>query len=158
MQLLLTAVLLATSGMAGCATPRAGSTSSTVDAQVRAFVLTVAADVTRDGPAAWRKHFSAGPNFFMAVNGRLVFSSSAVALAATDSFARTMKSVTLRWGDDLRVDALSDTLAVVAVSYHEVRTSNSGERVEEDGFFTATAEREEGRWVFRNAHWSLATP
>ncbi len=129
-----------------------------VDVSVRDFMRVVAHDVTQDGPAAWRKHFADSPAFFMAVDGHLVFPNSAVATAGIQGAAGMFKHIELRWGDDLRVDPLAENLAVVAASYHEVRVDTAGKRVDEDGFFTGTVERRDGRWQFRNVHWSAAAP
>ena len=159
--------LFATLMSAGCSAPHASSSeprsltpasASAVQDGVRAFTRTVAHDVTQDGPAAWRRHFSDTPSFFMAAEGQLAFPNSPAATAGIQSLARTIKQVELRWGDDLRVDPLAPDLAVVATSYHEVRVNTTGQRVEEDGFFTGVAEYREGRWQFRNAHWSLPVP
>ena len=49
-------------------------------------------------------------------------------------------------------------LAVVAVSYKEVRVNIIGLRVEDAGFFTGIAEYRNGRWQLRDAHWSVAAP
>lgn len=152
---------------AGCGTARDSSgeaqsltpaRAAAVEDDVRAFTRTVAHDVTQDGPVAWRRHFSDSPSFFMAAEGQLVFPNSLAATAGIQGLARTIKRIELRWGDDLRVDPLAPDLAVVATSYHEVRVNPAGQRVEEDGFFTGIAEYREGRWQFRNAHWSLPVP
>jgi hypothetical protein len=132
--------------------------ATSIENDVRAFMLAVAHDVTQDGPLAWCKHFSDGPAFFMADEGHLVFPNSAVATAGIQAFARTIKQIELRWGDDLRVDPLAADFAVVAASYHEIRVDTAGKRVDESGFFTGTAEKRDGRWQFRNAHWSVAAP
>jgi hypothetical protein len=129
-----------------------------VEDGVRAFTRTVAHDVTQDGPQAWRRHFADSPSFFMAAEGRLVFPNGAAATAAIQNLALTIKQIELRWGDDLRVDPLTNDLAVVATSYHEVRVSPTGLRVQEDGFFTGVAEYRAGRWKFRDVHWSVAVP
>jgi len=129
-----------------------------VEQSVRAYAQAVAHDITQEGPAAWRRHFADSPSFFMASEGRLVFPNSASATAAIQELARTMKSIELRWGDDLRVDPLTPDLAVVAASWHEVQVSTDGHRVEESGFFTGIAEHRDGRWQFRNVHWSVAGP
>ena len=131
---------------------------ATVEDGVRAFTRTVAHDVTEEGPAAWRKHFADIPSFFMAVDGHLVFASGAAAMAAIPDLVRAYKRIELRWGEDLRVDPLTADLAVVATSWHEVLIDAAGKRMEENGYFTGTAEYREGRWQFRNAHWSTATP
>ena len=131
------------------------ASATAVEDGVRSFTRAVAHDVTQDGPAAWRKHFSDGPSFFMAADGLLVFPNSTAATAGIHDLARTFKQIELRWGDDLRVDPLTPDLAVVAASYHEVRVNTAGQRVEESGFFTGVAEYRDGRWQFRNAHWSV---
>jgi hypothetical protein len=33
---------------------------------------------------------------------------------------------------------------------------SDGKRAESGGYFTGIAERRNGRWQFRNAHWSVA--
>ncbi len=160
-------LLLAAVASAGCGLRYGASIESqsmtaeraaVVDQGVRAFAKTVAHDVTQEGPTAWRRHFSDSPAFFMASEGRLVFPDSASATAAIQDLPRTIKQIELRWGDDLRVDPLTPDLAVVAASYHEVQVSPEGRRVEESGFFTGIAEHRDGRWQFRDAHWSVAAP
>jgi hypothetical protein len=128
--------------------------SAAVEDAVRSFMARVARDVTQNGPAAWGNVFVDGPSFFMAVDGQLVFPSGAAAIAALPELSRTIQHIELVWGEDLRVDPLTSSLAVVATSWHEVRVDGAGHRVDEKGFFTATAEYREGRWQFRNAHWS----
>ena len=126
-----------------------------VERSVRAFMQTVAHDVTQQGPPAWRKFFSHGPKFFMASGGHLVFPDYPSADKAINNLAATIKHIDLTWGGDVRVDALSPTLAVVATPWHEVRTLTSG-RVDDSGFFTGTVEFMDGRWQFRDVHWSVA--
>ncbi len=132
--------------------------AAAVEESARAFMRAVAHDVTQDGPAAWRKHFSESPSFFMASEGRLVFPNRAAATKGIQDFARTIKHIELRWGDDLRVDPLTSDLAIVAATWHEVQVSVEGKRVETTGFFTGCVEYQNGRWQFRDAHWSVAAP
>ena len=159
--------LLAMVAAAGCGSHHVASSESqsmtaaratAVDQSVRAFAQLVAHDVTQEGPSAWRRHFADSPEFFMAAEGRLVFPNSASATAGIQDLPRTIQRIDLRWGDDLRVDPLTPDLAVVAASYHEVQVSPEGRRVEENGFFTGIAEHRDGRWQFRNAHWSAIPP
>jgi hypothetical protein len=154
------ALLLATIALAGCQSNRAltSAQAAAVEDGVRAFTRTVAHDITQDGPSAWRRHFADSPSFFMASEGHLVFPNSAAATAGIQDVARSIKQIELQWGDDLRIDPLTPDLAVVAASYHEVQVKADGVRVNETGFFTAIAERQGGRWQFRNAHWSVAGP
>lgn len=128
--------------------------SSAVESAVRGFAENVAHDVTQDGPAAWQRYLEDSPAFFMAVDGAMAFPDSAAAKAGVDAFAPTIQHIELTWGDDLRIDVLAPNLAVVASTYHELQIFKSGNRVAEHGFFTGTAELRDGRWQFRNAHWS----
>jgi hypothetical protein len=127
-----------------------------VEDGVRAFTRVVAHDVTTEGPSAWRKHFADSPAFFMAVDGHLVYPNGAAAMAAIPDLARSIKHIELRWGDDLRIDPLTADLAVIASSWHEVIEDAAGKQMEETGYFTGTVEYRDGRWQFRNVHWSLA--
>jgi hypothetical protein len=161
------ALLLATLISALSATPQSASAqlqsltparAAAVEDGVRAFTRTVAHDVTEEGPSAWRKHFADSPSFFMAVDGKLAFPSGAAMIAAIPDVARAIKHIELHWGDDLRVDPLTADLAVVGTSWHEVVTDAAGKRLETSGYFTGTVEHRDGRWQFRNAHWSSAAP
>ncbi len=129
-----------------------------VEAGVRSFVSSVAHDVTQYGPAAWSKYFADEPAFFMADEGQLVFPSSEAAKQAIQNLARVFKSIDLQWGNDLRIDPLTPSLAMVAVPYTEVRIDNQGHRVTETGYFTGLAEFRNCRWQFRDAHWSAVPP
>jgi predicted outer membrane lipoprotein len=128
-----------------------------VDRDVRAFAATVAHDITQEGPAAWRRHFSDSPAFFMASEGQLQFPDSASATSGIQSLTRIIKHIELKWGD-LRVDPLTEQFAVVAAPWHEIVEDEAGKKVEESGYFTGVAESRNGRWQFRDAHWSVATP
>jgi len=134
------------------------ASSAQVESGVRAFMQTVAHDVTLDGPIAWRKHFAMSPAFFMAVNGSMAFADSAAATTGIQGAAQAIPHIELVWGNDLRVDPLTQELAVVATSWHEVQTNQAGKRVDSSGFFTGVAEQRDGRWQFRDAHWSEAEP
>jgi hypothetical protein len=138
--------------------PLTPAQSDAVQSAVKAFAQSVAHDVTHDGPVAWHKYLEDSPAFFMAVNGGMAFPDSAAAKAGVDAFAPTIQHIELKWGDDLRVDPLTPNLAVVAASYHELQVPKSGAPHNEDGYFTGTAELRDGRWQFRNAHWSEPLP
>jgi hypothetical protein len=140
----------------------AGSLTAASAAQVadsvRAFMQTVAHGVTQDGPAGWRKYFADTDAFFMAVDGHMVFPTSAAATAGIQEVALQFKQIELDWGAELRVDPLTPVLAVVASPFHEVQVHADGKRGEEAGFFTGVAEYRNQRWQLRDAHWSLAVP
>ena len=147
---------------AGCSAvapaPVAPADASSVEGAVRSFMARVAHDVTQEGPSAWATAFADGPSFFMAVDGQLVFPSGAAARAALPEVARAIPHIELVWGQDMRVDVLTPSLAVVATSWREVRMDAAGHHVDEKGFFTAVAESLDGRWQLRNAHWSDPRP
>jgi hypothetical protein len=162
-------LLLAAASSVGCGARHPASAeppsltpaqAAAVESGVQAFARDVARDVTRDGPSAWRKHFADTPSFFMAVDGRMVFPNSASATTGIQAAAGAFKQIDLQWGNDLRVDPLAASLAVMAASYHEIRVDAAGAREDETGFFTGTAEYgatpSGPRWQFRNVHWSAA--
>jgi hypothetical protein len=129
-----------------------------VETGVRDFMRQVAHDVTQDGPAAWRKHFADTPAFFMVVNGKIAFASGAAAVAGLPQVAAAIKQIELKWGDDLRVDPLAPDIAVVGAPYHELQLWADGRRVEESGYFTGVLQYRDGRWQFRDCHWSEPVP
>jgi hypothetical protein len=131
---------------------------SEVDSGVRAFMRDVARDVTQEGPTAWRKYFADTPAFFMAADGKIAFANSAEATAGIQQVAIAIKQVELKWGDDLRVDPLAPDLAVVAASYHELQVWADGRRVDENGYVTGVVQYRNGRWQFRDCHWSEPVP
>ena len=140
----------------GASHPR-GATSDEavmVDRAVRAFLQTVSHSVTQEGPLAWIKYFDESPAFFMAVNGQMAFPNSSAAREGTRKFAQTIRQIELKWGDDLRIDPLTNEYAVVGASWREVQVDTAGHTVTEAGYFTAVAEYRDGHWQFRNAHWS----
>jgi hypothetical protein len=143
-------------------TDRAGSLSAVdrtaVEQSVRGFMNAVAQDVTQGGPTAWAKEFADGPNFFMASDGVLVFASGAAAAQGIPALTQIIKKIELQWGQDLRVDALTSDLAAVGSTYQEIRTDPQGHESTEQGYFSGVAERRNGRWQFRDAHWSVLAP
>ena len=165
-RLLLVAVLAALTLTGCCRTGTSGgasnalspASSAQVENGVRAFMQTVAHDVTQQGPSAWRKHFADSPAFFMAVNGSMASANSAAATNGIQDAAQAIPHIELVWGNDLRVDPLTPELAVVATSWREVQVNPAGKRADLSGFFTGVAEQRDGRWQLRDAHWSEAVP
>lgn len=83
--------------------------------------------------------------------------SPPVTLNAADSSAvrkDVFRHIELTWGNDLRIDPLTRRLALVAVPWREVLTDSAGHVMNQAGFFTGIAEQHNGRWQFRDAHWS----
>lgn len=140
----------------GDAKPMAEDRRAAIESGVRSFMQTVAHDVTEQGPTAWTTHFADDPAFFMANDGQLAFPNSQAAKQGIQAFARTIQHIELHWGDDLRIDVLSPTLAMVASSWSEIQVDTAGHKDNESGFFTGLAEYRNDRWQFRDAHWSSA--
>jgi Domain of unknown function (DUF4440) len=160
-------VLSAALAAAGCGADRGAATGANAPAaqarsaeedSVRAFVHAVAAAVSREGPGAWRRAFADGPEFLMAVNGQLVFPDAAAAARGIEALTHTLPKIELRFGDDLRVDVLTGTFALVGSSYAEVQTDAQGRQHTDRGYFTGLAERRDGQWRLRSAHWSSLPP
>jgi hypothetical protein len=129
-----------------------------VEKGVRSFMRDVADDVTREGPAAWSKVFADRPEFFMASDGRLMFANGQGAMQGIQDVKQMIKQIELHWGEDLRVDALTPDLAVVGTTWQEQRVEAQGHQVNQGGYFTGVVEQHNGRWQFRDAHWSVAAP
>jgi hypothetical protein len=129
--------------------------AAAVTKSIQEFMATVAKEITAEGPRGWRKYLSQQPAFLMASNGQLVFESGEAAAKGIAALEKTIDRVELQWGEPLHVDPLSDTLAQVAVPFHEVLIQKTGERIPADGYFTGLAERGAGGWQFRSAHWSV---
>ncbi|HUA88357.1 MAG TPA: hypothetical protein VL994_02915 [Steroidobacteraceae bacterium] len=125
---------------------------------VRTFLHEVARNVSRDGPGAWKRAFEDGPQFSMAANGLLVFGDGQAMARGVDELARTLPKIQLSFGEDLRVDPLTPTLAAVGASYSEVQTDAAGRQHDDHGYFTALAELKDGAWRLRSAHWSSVPP
>jgi hypothetical protein len=144
------------------ATGSAGSLSAVdrtaVEQSVRGFMNTVAQDVTQGGPTTWAKEFADGPNFFMASEGVLVFPSGAAAAQGIPALTQIIKKIELQWGSDLRVDPLTPDLAVVGSTYQEIRNDPQGHELTEKGYFSGVVEQRNGKWQFRDAHWSVQSP
>lgn len=129
-----------------------------ITGEVHNFMQSVAQDITKDGPTAWRREFADTPAFFMAAEGRLIFADSAAASAGIQQLPAMIKQIELQWGQDLRVDPLAHGLALVGVTYQEKRVDPAGVHVEENGYFTGVVQHRHGRWEFRDAHWSVVPP
>jgi len=142
--------------VAKTAPPLTAQQSAATISAVRAFAATVAEDVTRRGPAAWRTHFADSPAFFMASEGHLVFENSEAATRGIQALTDSIAKIELRWGDPTTVDPLTPTLAMLAAPYHEILIDTAGHRVEENGYFTGLAELGPEGWKLRDAHWSVA--
>ena len=141
--------MLTALAVAGC-----DSRGGAEEDSVRTFLHAVAEDVSREGPAAWRREFADGPEFFMASNGQLVFADGPAAARGIEALTHTLPKIELHFGDDLRVDVLTSSFALVGCSYAELQTDAQGQQHTDRGYFTALAERRGGQWRLRSVHWS----
>jgi hypothetical protein len=153
------ALLALAASLARAAAPSPPVALSAADASevrqgVRSLMQSVAQDVTREGPRAWTRYFDDSPAFFMAVNGQMAFASGMAARNAIPKIALLFRRIELHWGNDLRIDPLTRRLALVAVPWREIQTTSDGHVMKEAGYFTGIAEYRDGRWQFRDLHWS----
>jgi hypothetical protein len=142
-------------GVADTAGSLSAADRTAVEQSVRGFMNTVAQEVTQGGPTTWAREFSGESNFFMASEGVLVFPSGAAAAQGIPALTQIIKKIALRWGEDLRVDPLTPDLASVGSTYQEIRTDPQGHELTEKGYFSGVVEQRNGKWQFRNAHWSV---
>ena len=129
-----------------------------VKKDVQKLMDMTAKDISTDGPTAWLNYFENTPDFFMVSDGQLVFPNYDSATSfIQNTLVKQIKTVELKWSD-VRIDPLTDRLAVVAATWNEDLTDFAGNTITPRGYFTAVAERTSQQWKFRNAHWSLAKP
>jgi hypothetical protein len=138
----------------GPAPPLSPAQRAAEGAAAARFLTEMAADVTREGPAAWARHFVPSQEFFMAADGALVFPDGDSAARGVASLAKTLTGIELSFGSEVKVDPLTQDLVALGAPYHEVLTDADGRRTESRGYFTALAEYRGGRWLLRDAHWS----
>jgi hypothetical protein len=129
------------------------SWAASVDLEVRALAAAIAADLAREGPEAWLRHFDEGPSFFMASDGVAKFPSYDSMREFVLRFDPGISAMELSWSD-VRVEALTPTLASLGAAYRESITYTSGKEVRFGGYFTGLAARTQTGWKLRNAHWS----
>jgi len=149
--------VLLTSSLAACGLPPSqdfdAQRLSAAEAEVRALVASIPADLAGRGPVAWLDHFDPGPDFFMASDGIALFPDFATADSVVRGFAPSIAALSLTW-DDVRIDVLSPDGAVFATPYHETLTDTAGTVTAFGGFVTATVVRHAAAWKIRHLHWS----
>ena len=138
-----------------CMTPATldSAAANAIKHDVRQMASSIARDIAVDGPAAWLRYFTGGPEFFMANNGNLQFANYRDAETFLGEFSKGVAHLELTWVE-IRVDPLAPDLAVMASPYREVLTDTEGHVRQLDGYFTGLAVKIEGSWKLRNAHWS----
>ena len=145
---------LPTDTHAPAAQPRSAEEDS-----VRAFMQAVAQNVSREGPAAWRRELHGRvPSSSWPPTGSWCLRTGRRRRAASRRSPTRCRRFELRFGDDLRVDVLTSAFALVGSSYSEVQTDAQGQQHTDRGYFTGLAELREGHWRFRSAHWSSLPP
>jgi hypothetical protein len=125
-----------------------------VRASVKLLADSIARDVTREGPNAWLRYFETSPGFFMASGGSLAFPNNDSAATFVRAFASGIRRLELTW-NDVRIDPLTQRLAVMGAAFHEVMTDTAGREMQFGGYFTAVAEETPAGWRLRDAHWSI---
>jgi hypothetical protein len=122
---------------------------------VQEMARQIAIDVSRNGPIAWLRHFSDTDAFFMASDGQLMFPNyDSASSFIQNKLIKMMSRIELSW-TDIRIDPLSEDLAILAAHYKETITDSASRLMNESGYFTCLAQRTNKGWQLRNAHWSL---
>lgn len=122
---------------------------------VQQMVEFIARDISHDGPIAWLRYFENTPDFFMASEGQLVFADNNSATTfIKNNLVKQIRKIELQWSN-IRIDPLTLKFANIAASWHEDITDFSGNKITEEGYFTAIAEKTLHGWQLRNAHWSV---
>jgi hypothetical protein len=154
-------VLLASAALAlaSCRCADSGGAAVLTPDEVRAMASSIARDLESNGPKAWLHYFVQGPEFFMAANGALQFSSFAEAETFLASYSAGVSHLTLAWGP-IRVDPVGPGMAVMGAPYEEVITDTAGKANRYQGYFTAAVVRTASGPKLRDAHWSspIGTP
>ena len=115
----------------------------------------IAKDISHDGPIAWLKYFEKSPGFFMASDGQIAFANNDSATAFVQNvLVKNIKQIQLQWSN-IRIDALTPTLASIGANFHEELTDFSSKVMPFTGYFTAVAEQTSTGWQLRNLHWSI---
>ena len=132
--------------------------SSVVKDSVRQMFESIATAVSHEGPLAWLRYFENSPNFYMAADGQLVFPDNGAATNFLKNiYAKSVRSIDLRW-KDIRIDPLTSRTAGVAAIFHEDITDTAGKMSPSDGYFTGIAEQTSQGWQILNSHWSMIPP
>jgi FlaG/FlaF family flagellin (archaellin) len=126
-----------------------------VKTAVQQFADSIATGVTHDGPIAWLKYFDHSPAFFMASDGQLVFPDQQAAdKFITGTLVKSISKINLSW-TNLRVDALTPEMGLIAAGFHEDITDSKGNTTSYNGYFTGIAQQTNKGWQLRDAHWSI---
>lgn len=145
----------------GCrsAQPEAGSTDrwATGESEVRSELAAIAADLARDGPEAWLRHFVDDGTFWMASDGELKFGTLEIAAQAVRDIAPTIARMDLDWPDPL-VEVLASDLASFGVDYEELLVDTEGKELRFRGYVTGLLVLTDDGWRVRQLHWSMLPP
>ena len=115
---------------------------------------TIAKNVSAEGPTAWLNGFEDAPDFFMASDGQLEFPNYDSATEfINNTLAKSISKIELQWSN-MRIDPISDEFATFSATFHEDITDSKGQKLSQNGYFTATAHKTVQGWKLRNAHWS----
>ena len=125
-----------------------------VQTAVTQFTSNMVRDLSAKGPIAWNDYIDDSPNFFMADVGQLVFKDGTKAKGfIRDTLSKSISKINLSFSN-MRIDPLTNNVAIIGSDYHEDITNSSGVSASYDGYFTGTALLVDDHWKLRDAHWS----
>ncbi len=121
---------------------------------VEIMAAQIAKNVSQNGPQEWLKVFDNCPDFFMANNGQLSFSSyDSAANFINHVLVKKISKIELGWSN-IRIEPLASNLASLAAGYKENITYFTGKTTVVSGYFTGIAKQTQQGWKLHNAHWS----
>jgi hypothetical protein len=122
---------------------------------VRQLAVSIATDVSREGPIAWLRYFKNSPDFFMASEGRLAFSNyNSAAAFIKNILVKKISNIQLQW-NNIRIVPLAPGLASFSADFHEKISDSAGNKTSTDGYFSSVAQSTPEGWKFYNAHWPI---
>jgi ketosteroid isomerase-like protein len=124
---------------------------------VSLLLKNIADDLRQSGPLGWLPHFSTGPRFFMASDGKVVFANFDAAETFLKDFATRVSHMEIRWSD-VRVRMIGQDAALVAAAYDETINQTSGKSKQFRGYFSGLAIRQQAGWKLGHLHWSSPRP
>ena len=128
--------------------------NSSAQRNINEWLTGISEQVSEKGPTAWLNYFERSPDFFMASEGALAFTS----YDAADSFishvlVKNIKTIKLAW-TDIKIESLNKKFALIGAQFHENISYFNGTTQPEDGYFTGIAVMTGDGWKLRNLHWS----
>jgi len=131
-------------------------TSFKMKEEVILMLDSVRNDIGWNGPIKWIKYFEDTSAFYMASEGKLVFSDyNAAKKFITDTLVHKVSGIVLDW-QNINIDSICENTVAINTYYHEDLMIINDSAIHEMGYCTAIADRTNTGWKFRTLHWSVS--